>query len=551
MLESQLRHDCHQEWHLPPHQWLSGAVGRRKLVDCLRYLTALVILITVLSAVAAPPKRLALVVGNASYDKQPLKNPVNDASDLSKALRQVGFQVLERSNRSPQEMRADLAEFRDLLRANPGAIALFYFSGHGVQVGKGMNYLLPVGATYRTESDAEINGVDANSVLRRMQEGVPSLSILVLDACRDAPLQAASRSSGSRGLARMEAISGSLIAFATSAGSTADDNANGRNGLYTKHLLAALGTPGLRLEDVFKRVRRGVERESQGQQSPEETSKLISEEPFYFKPGVSPAPGASTQVASIDPLPVPAERPRPAANTGIGKAFSDCDVCPQMTLVSQGKLSVNLSVDKGGPREVGLSSTLAVGINEVTFREWDACVADGGCPAGISDEGWGREKQPVINVSWTDAKAYTQWLSARTGQRYRLLREAEWEYVARAGAGSAFPWGADAGLGQANCFQCGATGYSGKQPAPVGSFTRNAFGLYDVVGNVWEWTEDCHTAAVKSVAEASNLSESCTSHVLRGGSFKTAEQDASLDRRRGAQQSVRSSQNGFRVARED
>lgn len=249
-------------------------------------------------AQAQPPKRVALVIGNANYLSKPLRNPVNDAADLSAALQRMGFEVMERKNRSADELRRDLADFQDKL--SPGAVGLFYFAGHGVQAGRGLNYLLPVGVEYRRERDAELYGLEAGTVLRRMEESGAALSLVILDACRDSPLPAEGRSTASRGLGRMEAPSGSLIAFATAPGSTADENTAGRNGLYTQHLLAAIETPGLRLEDVFKRVRRAVERDSNRRQSPEEISKLTSDEPFYFRPVAR----AGNPNASVAPEPV-------------------------------------------------------------------------------------------------------------------------------------------------------------------------------------------------------------------------------------------------------
>jgi formylglycine-generating enzyme required for sulfatase activity len=149
-----------------------------------------------------------------------------------------------------------------------------------------------------------------------------------------------------------------------------------------------------------------------------------------------------------------------------------------------------------------------VGRFEVTFAQWDACVAGGGCNGyRPNDAGWGRGSRPVINVSWNDAQAYVQWLSQRTGQRYRLLTSAEWEYAARAGTTTNFSWGDEDPV----CDQSARNGANfsdctGNRTRPVGSFQPNAFGLYDAHGNVWEWVEDCYDG-------------SCSSRVLRGGSW--------------------------------
>jgi formylglycine-generating enzyme required for sulfatase activity len=175
-----------------------------------------------------------------------------------------------------------------------------------------------------------------------------------------------------------------------------------------------------------------------------------------------------------------------------------------------------------GPRPtVRFAQQIAVGRFALTFNEWDACVVDGGCNGyRPSDEGWGRGRRPVINVSRDDAKAYVSWLSRKTDKPYRLLTEAEYEYATRAGTQTAYPWGDDIGKNNANCDGCRSP-WDGKRTAPVGSFAANAFGLYDMVGNVWAWTEDCwhdnyNGAPADGLAWASG---DCSRRVVRGGSW--------------------------------
>jgi uncharacterized caspase-like protein len=270
-------------------------------------LVALTLLTTLPLPAHAAEKRVALLIGNGSYSDKPLKNPVNDAEDLAKVLGGLGFEVTLKKNLKADQMKEAIAEFGDRLAQSKG-VGLFYYSGHGVQV-KGNNYLLPVGREFKRERDVELFAVEARTVLGRMEEGGNALNIVILDACRDSPLPAESRSSGSRGLARMDTPTGSLVAFATAPNSTASDNGEERNGLYTKHLMQALQEPGLRLEDVFGKVRIAVENASNRRQSPEEITKLRGE-PFYFKPG------SGTQVASLKPEPVPAvSAPAPRTKT--------------------------------------------------------------------------------------------------------------------------------------------------------------------------------------------------------------------------------------------
>ena len=207
-----------------------------------------------------------------------------------------------------------------------------------------------------------------------------------------------------------------------------------------------------------------------------------------------------------------------------GTVFRDCDVCPEMVVVPAGSFMM------GSPEEaaempihrVTIAEPLAVGKYEVTFAEWEACVADGGCYGHRpNDEGWGRGNRPVIHVSWNHVQTYAMWLSEKTGEPYRLLSEAEWEYVARAGSGTRkYSWGNEIGRNRANCDGCGSR-WDGKQTAPVGSFAANGFGLHDVHGNVWEWLQDCWNGTYAGAPADGSAWEQgdCNTRVLRGGSW--------------------------------
>ncbi|MBL8424301.1 MAG: formylglycine-generating enzyme family protein [Candidatus Accumulibacter phosphatis] len=178
------------------------------------------------------------------------------------------------------------------------------------------------------------------------------------------------------------------------------------------------------------------------------------------------------------------------------------------------------SNDEGPQHEVTMAQAFVVGRYEVSFAEWDACVAAGGCRHRPNDEGWGRSRRPVVNVSWEDARTYVAWLAKKTGKGYRMLSEAEWEYAARAGTTSTYPWGNEPGQGRAN-FAGSGSHWSGKQTAPVGSFAANGFGLYDMIGNAWEWTQDCWNASYSGApADGSPwLKGECGRRVVRGGSW--------------------------------
>jgi formylglycine-generating enzyme required for sulfatase activity len=175
---------------------------------------------------------------------------------------------------------------------------------------------------------------------------------------------------------------------------------------------------------------------------------------------------------------------------------------------------------------VTIARPFAVSKFEVTFADWDACVSVGGCPqeGRAHDDGMGRGTRPVTYLSWEDAQQYVDWLSKMTGKAYRLLTEAEWEYAARAGTTTAYYWGDEIGKSNANCDGCGSQ-WDNRQTAPVGSFAPNAFGLHDMLGNVWEWVQDCYQG---DYSEAPTDGSAWTAgdcqlfRVVRGGSWTSS-----------------------------
>ena len=211
-----------------------------------------------------------------------------------------------------------------------------------------------------------------------------------------------------------------------------------------------------------------------------------------------------------------------------GDKFRDCPECPEMVVVPEGSFRMGSppseegrSDSEGPVHRVRIAEPFAVGKYEVTFEEWDACERDGGCGGyWPDDEGRGRGSRPVIHVSWEDAQAYVAWLSRKTGEAYRLLSEAEWEYAARAGTTTRYHWRDDIGWNRANCDGCGNR-WDARGTVPVGSFPANAFGLYDVHGNVWEWVEDCWNGSYAGAPTDGSAwtSGNCDRRVLRGGSW--------------------------------
>lgn len=224
-------------------------------------------------------RRVALVIGNATYKFNPLKNPVNDSTDMARSLRSVGFDVIEANNTTLAQMREATRRFADKLGNSD--VGLVYYSGHGVEV-KGKNYLIPVNADIKREYEVVDQAFDASQFLEMMDNirgpNNKRVNILIVDACRNNELQKSWRSTNN-GLARMDAPGGTFISFATAPGRVAADGA-GRNSPYTKHLLQALKQPNVPIEQVFKVVRRNVMEETKGEQIPWENSSLVGD--FYF-----------------------------------------------------------------------------------------------------------------------------------------------------------------------------------------------------------------------------------------------------------------------------
>jgi formylglycine-generating enzyme required for sulfatase activity len=244
-------------------------------------------------------------------------------------------------------------------------------------------------------------------------------------------------------------------------------------------------------------------------------------------------------------------------------SFRDCEICPEMVMIPAGSFMMGTPDSEPGSyiwerpqRQIPISRSFAAGKYEVTFDEWDACVRERGCSHKPDDQGWGRGRRPVINVAWSDAKEYVAWLSRKTSKAYRLLSEAEWEYAARAGTATTFSFGSTISAQHANydashSYAGSPTGVAEGKTVEVGKYSPNAFGLYDVHGNVWEWVEDCYgeyAGAPKS--GSARTSGACASRPVRGGSWISPPRDLRSATRNSSVPNRRSSYLGLRVARD-
>lgn len=493
-----------------------------------------------LSSGAAGTKRTALVIGNGAYQTSPLKNPVNDATDMAARLRALGFEVTLKVNAGKRDMEEAIRVFGDTLKG--GGVGMFYFAGHGMQVG-GRNYLIPVDARIETQSDVEYEGVDAGRVLGKMEDAGNAFNIVVLDACRNNPFGRGFRDQAA-GLAQVTAPTGSFIAYATAPGSVAADG-EGRNGAFTAALLEALNEPGLSVEGIFKRVRERVARETGRKQVPWDSSSLVGE--FYFTSGAKKTePVKSADGVVIDPKAVEAEywntikesasprdfeaylkeypngayaslarlrisklraaaKPEPAApgaeqsfDIGGGQAVA-------MVLIQPGTFvmgSENGDVGEKPMHRVTIGKAYYVGKYEVTQGQWEAVM--GTNPSYFK----GDSRLPVESVSWADCQEFLRKLNSITDGRWRLLTEAEWEYACRAGSTGDYAgnlddiawYGNNSGrtyIDAQKVFDTDPGNYTkrvvmdnAEKTHPVGTKRPNGWGLYDMHGNVWEWCSD-------------------------------------------------------------
>lgn len=275
-------------------------------------------------------RRIALVIGNANYEVGKLGTPLNDATDMNAALKELGFEVILLKDATQQQM--DEAIDRFARQMTPGSVGLFYYAGHGIQI-DGENYLIPVNnGLIKVEADVRYKSVPLGQILGRMAEAENAVNIVILDACRDNPFRGFKRSL-SRGLTAVQTATGSLIAFATAPGKVADDG-NGRNGLFTSFLLKYIREP-LDVDAMLRKVRADVAKTTKNYQVPWNSSSLIGEFSFNSSPSVvtAPSPLPITPSPVVTPQPTPPTQPRStliSSTTGV-------DYAPLRELLQQKK----------------------------------------------------------------------------------------------------------------------------------------------------------------------------------------------------------------------
>ena len=526
-------------------------------------------------------RRLALVIGNRDYKYvRKLKNPVNDAEDMSRALKILGFEVITVPDADYRTMMNALNQFRERLTATD--VALLYFSGHGLGFG-GQSYLLPTDADLTCLEQIETHGIGLNRILSDIRSRQVRNSFVLLDACRNLPKLKYCESAkkdvdAPAGLVRpTNNPPGSMVVYATEEGSWADDNAGGRNGLFTEALLRYLTVPNLSIRAILDKADADVDRKSNGQQSPGRYDKMRGD--FVFVQTVTPAP------AREEPKPEPVKpTPTPVIDLPVG---------PAMVHVKGGSFQMGSTEgsDSEKPVHTVRVSDFLMGKYEVTVGEFaefveattyktDAEKGDGSYiwngkewtkKAGVSwrcdAEGKVRDRSsyrhPVIHVSHNDAVAYCEWLTKKNRKAYRLPTEAEWEYAAGGGSvHTKYSWGNSepVGKGVGNLADKSTIGMllwavstyddGYRFTAPVGSYAPNELGLYDMSGNVWEWCSDWYgsdyyASSTNSVNPTGPTTG--TYRVLRGGGWGSGPQNCRVAYRNYGTPTYRNYNVGFRV----
>lgn len=506
--------------------------------------------------------RLALVIDQTDYI-YPTELPrvvlaASEALAIEAALQDTGFTITRKSNLKGKDLVDALDGFRLQVEAaaqREETIAVVYYTGHGAQHPQSRaSYLLGTDARLRGASDLASYGVAMEDQRNGFAATGATAVVLIFDACRNIP-GGSGWKSGSKGIGRVDAATDMLIAYSTSL----DDVA--KEGVYAPILAEEIRRPGVSVAALFDNVQVRVAEVTGRIQRPWYNSQLYNRVCFAGCT-VSAAPAAVSSRPAPTPLP-PVSTSRRVAETFRDVFMSGSGQGPEMVVLPSGSFTMGAPAtetgradDEGPQRTVRIGYEFAVGKYEVTWGQYSDCVSSGACPAA-KDDGYGQGSRPVTNVSWEDARKYTAWLSGQTGQTYRLLSEAEWEYAARAGTIESYWWGTSASHEYANygTDECCSGLASGRdqweKTSPAGSFPANAFGLHDMHGNVWEWIQDCYEAgyAVQPSDGSAHTKSSCSTRLFRGGAWGGSPRGLRSAVRGSASPDYRDDKLGFRLAR--
>ena len=540
--------------------------------------------------------RVALVIGNEAYAEAPIEGAASNARAVADVLRMGGFDVVYTENAK----KADIAEAVRILadKMERGASAVVYYTGHVVQY-DGHNFLIPIDFNVNSQAEIRTEGFDADLLLDPLIVRRSAGSVVILDASRPNPWNRL-LPGRARGLAAQDPVQGISFVYAASPGKiAAGDN-------FSSELIKAMKTPGLGFDAIINRTRTAVSRATDKQQVVWESSTLPkdliilagegrgrpsktpdaveigfwetiqnSASPADFQIYLNSYPEgqfaataryrlAQLQAQKLGQAPLKSEdtpkRSVPIATPGNAEqppsppaSVRDCPVCPEVVSIPAGSFKMGSTDGFAFERpvhRVEIRKPFYIGRREVTFDEWDACVSEGVCRYSPDDRGLGRGLRPVTDIDWNDAKTYLSWLSLKTRHACRLPTEAEWEYAARAGRSTTYPWGNALEKDRANCLGC--TNMPLDKAVETGTFPANGFELFDMAGNAAEWVEDCWSDSYRGAPTDGSAWDKvdCRERVLRGGSFNNDTRHVRSAARFKYDYNVRYYANGFRVVRE-
>ncbi len=512
-------------------------------MSVLRLFAVFLALLAVGHAMAAniPIRRLALVIGNDTYQNIPsLKKSGNDATAMARELQAAGFKVSEHRNLNYIGMIKAVTTFTKALSG--GEEVVVFFSGHGVEIRSG-NYLLPIDIDAESESEIEKMGYELEDLTNKLKEARPSFSLVVVDACRDDPTRRRGTKSivRSGGLSRIEPAKGQMVVYSASKGQEAldyltelDENPNG---IFTREFIARMKQPGLRVDDLMREVQTAVEelaRTINREQRPAIYNEATGN--FYFyRP--------TTEFAKVERRISDGADEKPEVLTPF-TFFRDCPDCPEMLAIPAGRFRMGHEVSEATDsanlpeHSVAIRRSFAIGITEVTQGQWRALM--GNNPSHFKVCG---DECPVENVSWYDANRYIEKLNVKTGRQYRLPSEAEWEYVCNGfgfisdsslycfSSDPVYAWHVGNADGKTHpVAQLGPRAANTLEEVPkdllkLGTAIAKGWlgkGIFDLNGNVWEWTQDCWVGNYSSgpLDERPITSGDCGHRVVRGGSWE-------------------------------
>jgi formylglycine-generating enzyme required for sulfatase activity len=529
-----------------------------------------------LSAVAQQREtRLALVIGNANYPDAtaPLSHVVEDARSLAQEFRRTGFEVDLKENLGRNEMQRAIEALNGKIKN--GSTVLFYFAGFGIQVAR-QTFLMPINAQAWTESEVRRDGFNLEEVVAQFHRKGAKTKIVIIDAARRNPFERRFRAAPA-GLAAVETPENSIAVFSADLGKVIIENPSGTS-LFTSELLKELRVPNSAAGELFNHLRLGVARASNNEQIPWVSSSLIDE--FYFTAGSSTSSaGTPTGTAGGSDVPLSKER---EASLKPKDSFKECSDCPEMVLIPAGEFMMGSPkseperyAQEGPQHRAKIGHPFALGKLKVTREQFDAFVRETSYSIGDScytiesgqvEERAGRSfrnpgfvqenNHPAVCVNWDDAKAYVAWLAKKTGKNYRLPSESEWEYAARAGTTTPFWWGTTITTEQANydgstTYDGGSKGENREKTVGADDFKPNAWGLYQVHGNAFEWVEDCWNENYTNAPTdgSAMVADNCIRRVRRAGAWNYPASTLRSAYRDSRPASTRGSNLSLRVAR--